>query len=298
MLILLLKYTMEGNFKSHIEQVLNNHVGLKLNFNWQSVGGGSINDSYKINAHNKTFFLNTNIKSAFKNGFKEEVLGLNFLKNNGVLIPEIIVEDTFEDHIYLILTWIDEGFKTVRFWKNFALQLASLHRQSSNYFGLSYSNFMGSLPQRNTFKNNFADFFIESRLQPQIVLAINSGKLQYKHVHQFEKLFKEIPSLFPIEKPSAVHGDLWSGNFICNTEENAVFIDPAVYYGHREIDLAMSTLFGGFSKVFYEYYQEIHPLEKGFQNRKNYYNLYPLLIHLNLFGGAYLNNIESIITKF
>ena len=113
-----------------------------------------------------------------------------------------------------------------------------------------------------------------------------------------QSFYSSIPCIFPTEKPCAVHGDLWSGNLINSINEKAVFIDPAVYYGHREVDLAMTLLFGGFSSDFYKAYEENYPLEKGFKNRKDYYNLYPLLIHLNLFGNSYLKSIENIITKF
>ena len=267
-------------------------------FNWQPIGGGSINTTYKITSEKHEFFIKTNTNSVFKNGFTEEVLGLQFLENNSAIIPKIILEGTYHNHIYLILEWIEIGDKTLNFWKNFAHQLASLHRHKENYFGLAYDNFMGNLTQKNTSKNNFSDFFIENRLKPQIKIAFENNLLQKKHLSSFNNLYKQLASIFPLEDPCAVHGDLWSGNFICNKNQKAVLIDPAVYYGHREIDLAMTTLFGGFSNQFYNYYQEIYPLEKGFENRKDIYNLYPLLIHLNLFGTSYLNSIESILYKF
>lgn len=176
--------------------------------------------------------------------------------------------------------------------------MANLHQQKSKKFGLDYANYMGQLLQTNTFSTNFSDFFIENRLKPQVKLAYNSAKFSKKNVDQIEKLYKKLPEIFPTENPCAVHGDLWSGNFMCSKNQNAILIDPAVYYGHREIDLAMTTLFGGFSTVFYNHYKEIYPLEKGFNNRKDFYNLYPLLIHLNLFGSSYLRSIENIITEF
>ena len=122
--------------------------------------------------------------------------------------------------------------------------------------------------------------------------------LQKRDIQKFEQLYKELPSIFPLERPCAVHGDLWSGNLMCNSNEKAIFIDPAVFFGHREIDLAMSLLFGGFSRKFYTVYQEIYPLEKGFNKRKDYYNLYPLLIHLNLFGPSYSGAIKEIVSAF
>jgi fructosamine-3-kinase len=289
---------MDFILKQHIETCLNKKFRTNHHFYWQSVGGGSINNTYKLSAKNISFFVKTNTKTVFENGFKEEVLGLQFLQKNTALIPEIILEGSFENSIYLVLSWIEVSEQTPLFWKNFSEQLANLHQHENDVFGLNHSNYMGELLQLNSSYNNFSDFFIENRLKPQLQLAFDSGKIQQKHLLKFEGLFKEIPALFPLEKPSAIHGDLLSGNFIASIKNKAIFIDPAVYYGHREIDLAMTTLFGGFSTEFYEHYQEVYPLEKGFNNRKEFYNLYPLLIHLNLFGNSYLNSIESIITKF
>ncbi len=284
--------------QQHIENRLNHQSKSDLKFNWKSIGGGSINNTYKITTDNESYFVKTNTTKVFKNGFKEEVSGLRFLETQHTLIPEIIIKGTHKESIYLVLEWIEPGIKTTNFWNNFAEQLARLHQNKGNQFGLEYTNFMGQLLQENTFSNNFSDFFIESRLLPQIKLAFNNNLLQATHIDQFENLYKDLSTIFPIEKPCKIHGDLWSGNFICNFTGKAVFIDPAVYYGHREVDLAMSLLFGGFSQEFYSSYQEIYPLEKGFLNRKDIYNLYPLLIHLNLFGTSYLKSIESIISAF
>jgi fructosamine-3-kinase len=289
---------MDLKFQQHIATKINRKLNRNLRFYWQSVGGGSINTTHKISSENFNYFVKTNTTSVFKNGFKEEVLGLQFLKKQGAIVPKIIIEGAFNNHIYLVLAWIDEGIKIEKFWKNFAFHLANLHQQSAEQFGLEYPNFMGELPQKNTFYNDFSTFFIENRLKPQVKLAFNKGFLQTKQLSQFENLYKQLPSIFPIEKPSAVHGDLWSGNYICSQNNKVVFIDPAVYYGHREIDLAMSMLFGGFSLEFYNTYQEIYTLEKGFNSRKDIYNLYPLLIHLNLFGNSYFKNIETIVSKF
>lgn len=289
---------MNLEFQQHIENRINHQLKTNLKFNWNSIGGGSINDTYKISANNKSYFIKTNSIKVFENGFKEEALGLHFLKSQHVLIPEIIIEGTHKQQIYLVLEWVETGIQTSNFWKNFAFQLSELHQITGIQFGLEYSNFMGQLPQKNTFSNNFSEFYIENRLIPQIELAFNSSLLQTRHLYKFENLYKELPSVFPVENPCKIHGDLWSGNFICNTQEKAVFIDPAAYFGHREVDLAMSLLFGGFSQEFYASYQEFSPLEKNFLDRKDTYNLYPLLIHLNLFGTSYLKNIETIISKF
>jgi fructosamine-3-kinase len=285
-------------FKQHIENELNSKLTKNLAFKWQPVGGGSINTTYKLSAESFNYFVKINNTTVFKNGFNEEVLGLQFLKVNGAITPKVIIEGTYNNNIYLVLSWIESSFETEEFWENFAQQLADLHRHTNIHFGLEYDNFMGQLLQKNTFCNDFVIFFIENRLKPQVKLAFENGLLQTKEVQLFENLYKQLPTIFPAEKPCAIHGDLWSGNFIATANNKAVFIDPAVYYGHREVDLAMSLLFGGFSNTFYKTYNEVYSLEKGFNNRKDIYNLYPLLIHLNLFGKSYLQSIKTIVSQF
>lgn len=284
--------------QKHIENYLNQTYSTSLSYHWQSVGGGSINETYKVSANSHSFFVKTNVTTVFNNGFKEEVLGLQFLQQNKATVPEIITEGIFENHSYLVLAWIENGTETKQFWRNFAQQLAKVHQQKNDKFGLDYSNYMGQLPQNNSFFDSFSDFFIENRLKPQVKMAFDNNKLQKKHLAHFEEIYKQLPTIFPIEKPAAVHGDLWSGNYMCSSNEKPILIDPAAYYGHREVDIAMTQLFGGFSEEFYKSYQEIYPLEPCFNIRNNFYNLYPLLIHLNLFGDSYLGSIEHIITEF
>ena len=289
---------MHIDFKQFIELELQKiHKNLK-SFKWMSIDGGSINETYKVSTSTQNYFVKLNTKTVFENGFKEEVAGLQFLNENSALVPQVILEGTFNNSVFLVLEWIDSGRETPVFWENFGKQLAKLHQHTYHQFGLNYPNFMGQLPQNNTFFDDFVSFFVENRLKPQVALAYHNNLLTKQHVKHFENLYKQLPAIFPKEQPSAVHGDLWSGNFMCNTLQKAILIDPAVYYGHREVDLAMSTLFGGFSNQFYETYNEVFPLEKGFEKRKNYYNLYPLLIHLNLFGSSYLKSITSIISYF
>lgn len=289
---------MDLRLKQQIEQIL-----IQSDFNvadaqWDRVGGGSINMAYKFSANNKQYFIKTNTTTIFSNGFKEEVLGLEFLQKNNARTPNILAEGNYKGQTYLVLEWINTGDETKEFWSCFAQQLAALHKNTSDSFGLNHNNFMGQLEQINNPKKTFYEFFIENRLKPQLILSINNGLLDRTHVGQFEQLFNRLEQLIPVEPPAAVHGDLWSGNYICGVNGQAFLIDPAVYYGHREIDIAMTRLFGGFHSQFYEAYQEIFPMEKNFLERADIYNLYPLLIHLNLFGSSYRNSILRIINRF
>jgi len=129
-------------------------------------------------------------------------------------------------------------------------------------------------------------------------MAVGSGRLNTSLSKSFARFCNQVESIFPKEEPSLLHGDLWSGNFMVNNEGNACIYDPAVYYGHREMDIGMSKLFGGFDKAFYLAYNQEYPMEKGWERRVEYCNLYPLLVHVNLFGGGYASSVSAILSRF
>lgn len=133
---------------------------------------------------------------------------------------------------------------------------------------------------------------------PQIKLAVHANLLNKADFDQFAKLFKKLPAICPTEKPALIHGDLWSGNFMVGPKREVVLIDPSTSFAHREMDLAMTQLFGGFDEAFYNTYQEVFPLENGFDQRVEIYQLYYLLVHLNLFGGGYGNSVRNILKRF
>ena len=182
--------------------------------------------------------------------------------------------------------------------QNFGKQLSLLHHRHSAYFGLDHDNYMGALPQSNSKAADWSAFFYLRRIQPQVKLAFDKQLLTAEQTRLFEKLPSILPGLFPDAKPCLLHGDLWSGNFLCDKEQNAVLIDPAVYYGHPAIDLAMTTLFGGFDKAFYDSYNYYDPLPVNHAEQWDCCNLYPLLVHLNLFGRSYLSDILSIVGRY
>ena len=177
-------------------------------------------------------------------------------------------------------------------------RLALLHKHSSDHFGLDHNNYIGSLVQSNRKHLSWTDFFREERLNAQVKLARNTGKLDKGVVSSFERFYNKLDEIFPVEPPALVHGDLWGGNFMVNENGVAVIIDPAIYYGNREMDIGMSMLFGGFSNEFYELYNQHYPLQPEWRNRIEYCNLYPLMVHVNLFGGGYLNSVNTILRQF
>jgi fructosamine-3-kinase len=178
------------------------------------------------------------------------------------------------------------------------MRLAQLHNATDTAFGLDHDNYIGSLRQQNAQHSSWVDFFVEQRLNVQLKLSLDSGTGRTGWSKQFDSLFKKLPSLLPEGRPSLLHGDLWSGNLIIDVKGEPCLIDPAVYFGNREADLAMTKLFGGFSDEFYKVYEQHSKLQHGYQQRLELYNLYPLLVHVNLFGGAYVGSVDAILSRF
>lgn len=263
------------------------------------IGGGSINKTYRISFDDRSVFCKMNSASRFPQLFEKEKAGLEFIaRQNLINTPAVI--DCFEeaDAQILLLEWIEPGERTKTFWKIFGEQLAALHHVSADYFGLQEDNYMGSVPQCNRPHKTWTYFFAQERLQPMIERCFQKQQLNQKHLRQFENLEKRLTEIFGDEKPSLLHGDLWSGNFMCNQASEPVLIDPAVYFGHRSMDLAMTTLFGGFRGGFYEAYNHRFPLPKNYEEQWAVCNLYPLLVHLYLFGSSYLPQIENTLKRF
>ena len=261
--------------------------------------GGDINISLKLETDKGLFFLKWNDNKRFPLMFEKEARGLKRIADCGAInTPTVIATGNTEVEAFLLLSLIESSVQKKNFWELFGQQLATMHRCSSSKFGFDEDNYIGSLLQQNTTHDTFIDFFIQERLEVQLMLAEKSGKIETKHRKAFEALYKQLPNILPIEPPALLHGDLWSGNYMVNDQGEPCLIDPAVYYGYREIDLAMSNLFGRFDAAFYEGYHAAYPLEKGWQERLPIYNLYPLLVHVNLFGGGYLGEVERVLRYY
>jgi len=231
--------------------------------------------------------------------FLAEAEGLKLLGQAGaVRVPSVIAHGAAGMEQFLLLEWIDRG-QTDTFTQGLlGRQLAGLHGHSHKSFGLEYDNYIGSLPQKNTFCSFWTDFYVSQRLQPQLQSAVDKGLVSSVLKNEFENLFKRLDKLYPPEKPALIHGDLWSGNYVVSLSGEPVLIDPAVSYGHREADIAMTTLFGGFTKEFYQSYNESFPLEAQWEERLDLWNLYPLLVHVNLFGSGYLGSLQQALRKY
>ena len=281
-----------SQLQSYLSQALNTMVK-----EIEPVGGGCINQAYKVQTANETFFCKTSSASKFPQLFEKEKNGLELLKKQNIIrVPSVINYFESDNQQILVLEWIEESRKTNDFWKTFGEQLAVLHQTTDHQFGLEENNYMGSVVQTNSQATNWIEFFVAQRLQPLVKLCRHY--LSSKTINQFEILYQRLPEVFNTEKPSLLHGDLWSGNFMCDTTGSPVLIDPAVYFGHRSVDLAMTTLFGGFHSLFYESYNYLFPFPPNYKEQWKVCNLYPLLIHLYLFGQSYLLQIEQTLDEF
>lgn len=262
-------------------------------------GGGSINEAVVLKTTVGNFFAKYNELGQNRGLFKQEKKGLERIAaTKCIRVPKPFFAYEEGAHGYLLLELLEPGDPEFGFWEDFGRQMACLHQNSNDYFGLDEDNFCGSLKQINTPKDNWVDFFIDNRLNPMLKLAVENKKADDQVVKKMEALYKRLPEIFPNEKPALLHGDLWGGNFMCSITGEPIIYDPATYYGHREMDLGMSRLFGGFDLEFYEAYDEAYPLEPGWQKRLDICNIYPLLVHVNLFPGSYIQSVKNILSRF
>jgi fructosamine-3-kinase len=275
------------------------HVGQQVDIRAGiPAGGGSINDCYRLETDAGRFFVKVNAADHFPSLFEAEADGLRRLRGAGARVPDVIDHGEVDGQGYLLLEWIESGLMRHGFWKELGRGLARLHRHSQAQFGLDRDNYIGSLNQGNAQAADWPSFFIHQRLEPQLKMARDRQRLGDGAAFRFERLFMLIDGIFPEEPPALLHGDMWSGNILCDAKGQPVLLDPAVYYGHREMDLAMTRLFGGFEDPFHAAYQGEWPLAEGWEERVDLCNLYPLMVHVNLFGGGYTAQVESIIKRF
>jgi len=291
---------MEASFQKAVIDQLGQHTRALVNIEQvRLTSGGSINHTYSLFTNQGHFFLKFNQVDLYPRMFKLEKEGLELLqKHSDFKIPKVILESAHKEYAYLLIEGINTSPKANNFWTLFGQRLAAMHKKSTDNYGLDQDNYIGSLPQKNVWKDNWTDFFVQNRLHVQEKLAFDNQLIDPQTSTQLAKLYGKMEHLFPISKPSLLHGDLWSGNFMCGVDGQATIFDPAVYYGNREMDIAMTHLFGGFQKEFYNAYQREFPLDKGWEDRIEICNLYPLLVHVNLFGTSYANRVKAILKRY
>ena len=263
------------------------------------ITGGDINEAWRVETTEDTYFLKQHQQPPTPDFLKIEAQGLCVLeKSKTIKIPAVFASGNIDGSAYLILEYLPSVKPEKTGWENLGKQLAALHQVTQENFGLDHDNFIGSLPQGNQHQTTWSDFYVNKRLQPQIKLAMDQKYLAQRDLKIFDKLFINIENICPKEPPALTHGDLWRGNFLMTKNQIPVLIDPAVSYAHREMDLAMSKLFGGFDPIFYEAYATAYPWEAGLDERIPLYQLYYLLVHLNLFGTGYLDQVRSTVIRY
>ena len=259
------------------------------------ISGGCISPAAQIIAKGETFFLKWADSSAAGDMFAAEADGLAALSATGELrIPKVIAQG----EQWLLLEWLQPCAAGPRDWRQLGERLARMHAPRGATFGWHRDNFIGSLPQWNTEVENWPKFWRDQRLLPQLERARHGGACTAADAKRFDELFTVLPELLAVgqqEGPSLLHGDLWSGNSH-GTTAGIALIDPSVYRGHREVDLAMAALFGGFPGPFWSAYDAEWPLVRaGVEQRRAAYQLYYLLVHVNLFGAGYVGQTRQAL---
>ena len=295
------------------------------------VSGGDINEACVLTMDDGSFlFMKANSAAALSN-FKAEADGLRRIRETGAIgVPRVLATGTDEGSSFLLMEYIIGGRRVSHYWETFAAELAAMHRAdpsgkggngpdasgnaknradvsrdaksgSAVYgnmsYGLEKDNWIGAREQINTPKSSWITFFRDCRLAPQFSSAARYFSAEDRK--RIDDLLSHLDRfLIEPERPSLVHGDLWSGNMITGNDGKGWLIDPAVYYGHPEVDIAMTELFGGFPPAFYDAYEETGMLQPGYEDRRDLYNLYQLLNHLNMFGSGYLPAVKRILKRY
>jgi protein-ribulosamine 3-kinase len=282
--------------KKKIEEVIGTEI-IAIN----SVSGGCISNACRLDTKTGlNYFLKYNDHTS-NDMFLKEANGLKELAKTGTIrVPQVILAE----RTYILLEYVESNRPTKNFFEEFGRKFAEMHKYNSGTFGFFEDNYIGSTDQKNIAseieKTNWIEFYWNKRILFQYKLAEKNGYAASELKLGFKELEAKISEILSgsEEAPSLLHGDLWGGNYMSDENGNACLIDPAVYYGHREADLAMTKLFGGFDWQFYSSYNEAFPLKDGSQYRENIYKLYHVLNHLNLFGRGYYSQAVSLIKSY
>jgi fructosamine-3-kinase len=292
--------TLHHGFVQHLEERFQSFFQAPLQITGSAaVQGGDINQCYRLETSRGAFFIKVNASIFGLDFFEKEARGLILLANTGAIrVPRPLFDGKFHQQVYLVMEALTKGEPVADFWERFGTSIAALHGHHADRFGLEYPNYIGKLHQYNQQHDSWHDFYSNERIMRLVYKARDRQMLDSTDVAEAEAICAKLKNLIPEEKPSLLHGDLWSGNYTVADDGAPAVFDPAVYYGHREMDLAMARLFGGFDQRFFAAYETAAPLQPGAAERVPLFQLYPLLVHLLLFGGGYRKQVEDVLHKF
>lgn len=262
---------------------------------WQPVSGGDINEAYRLETDDKSYFIKVQPQhpAAY---FDHEKRGLEEL-SQVVNTPHPIAAGEIDGDAYLVLNWLDSGRGRQA---DLGRAVAKMHQHHARQFGFYTSHHTKALFKDNTFNDSWADFYVKQRLMPERDAAVTAGRWNDFRDQHFQKMvaaFQDCYAQRQVE-PSLLHGDLWAGNYMFTSDGTPTLIDPDALYGDREYDLAMTTIFAGFEPDFYRAYNDVYPLDPGYQDRLPWYQFYYLCMHLILFGEMYGGSVDNILERY
>lgn len=285
-----------------MNQKLIRHIADKLNIsikNYRSVTGGDISRAFLLETSHEKFFIKINQTPQAYQMFQIEKQALETIqKTKTIATPNVILCGKVDTDAFLLLEFIETKRPNSKELALLGKQIAELHLTTSDYFGWDAHNFIGSLPQSNKKHTNWTSFYLKERIFPQLEMAHQQGLISKQEIPNYHHAETRCESFFDQVQPALLHGDLWSGNFLIRADGTPFLIDPALYFGHSMMDIAMSKLFGGFGDSFYSAYHQIIRPEPQASQLVDLYQLYYLLVHLNLFGRSYYASCQTILQAY
>lgn len=265
----------------------------------ERVAGGDIGESVRLHCDSGATYFAKQYPGGAPEMARAEAAGLDWIAQPHALrVPKVIAASHAASPI-LVLEWIEQRPPAKDFDISLGRGLAALHLAGAKNFGFETHNFIGSLPQRNGAHERWSDFFAQERIAPQAEMARRSGRIANDLDRDLQRLIETMDQhCGPEVEPARLHGDLWSGNLISDERGQPCLVDPAAYGGHAEVDLSMMKLFGGFGARVFDAYREAAPLSPGHEERTALWQLYPLLVHVNLFGGSYVDSVARVVRQF
>lgn len=284
------------SFQILLEKSLNLVVKV---YSCHHLGGGEVNQSYKIVSDKGVFYIKTHPNKQYPNYFEKERTGLLSLKSQKILdVCSPLGIQEIGSNAFLILEFIESAAPKKDFYALLGQGLAKQHQVSNRYFGFVEDNYLRQCVQLNHRMSKWGEFFIKYRLLNNIKIVADKYHLSIETLRLFDKFLDLVEFAFPEEQPALLHGDFWKEHIIANPEGEPCLLNPSVYYGHREMDLAMTRLVGSFPPEFYEAYHEVYPLQSDWEIRLDFCKMYYHLVHYNIYGQAYFPSIQNLLNKW